>query len=91
EEHRALWAESFVDLLQSHEGFVGRQGFWREDYEDVDPEALAELMQKETRQQIDHNLDEGLIKLSGEGTFRYSWRGMFFLWFQFLKDMVRLS
>ncbi len=45
----------------------------------------------ELRLQIDHNLDQGLIRLSGNGTVKYSWRGLVFLWCQFLKDMVRLS
>ncbi len=43
------------------------------------------------RDQVDHNLDRGLIKLSGNGTFRYSWRGLCYLWMQSVKDMVRLS
>ena len=48
-------------------------------------------LRTESRRQVDHNLDQGLITLSGEGTFRYSWRGYLFLWRQFLRDMVRLS
>jgi hypothetical protein len=38
--------------------------------------------------QIDHNINVGLIELTGEGEFRYSWRGCFYLWFQMVKDMV---
>jgi len=48
-------------------------------------------MEREMRDQVDHNLDRGLIKLSGNGTFRYSWRGLCYLWMQSVKDMVRLS
>jgi hypothetical protein len=28
---------------------------------------------------------------STEGEVRYSWRGLFYLWFQFLRDLVRFS
>ena len=31
-----------------------------------------------------------LISLTGDGHFRYSPRGLVFLWGQFIKDMVRL-
>ncbi|MFT5109992.1 MAG: hypothetical protein ACI9UA_005644 [Pseudoalteromonas tetraodonis] len=57
----------------------------------MDPDEIRPLMEKELRLQIDHNLDKGVICLSGNGTFKYSWRGLVFLWYQFLKDMVKLS
>jgi hypothetical protein len=47
-------------------------------------------MEQEVRGQIDHNLSRGIIRESGAGMFRYSWRGLFFLWTQVLKDMVKL-
>ena len=42
------------------------------------------------KQQLDHNLKRGLIELTGDGFFRYSNRGLFFLWKQAVKDMIRL-
>ncbi len=89
--NRVTNAETFEELLLCHDAFLHSEGITPLDIEEQDPENFETLMQKEIRQQIDHNLDEGLIKLSGHGTFRYSWRGLFFLWCQFVKDMVRLS
>lgn len=86
-----LEAESFEHLLEAHRARLHRDGMTLDDLAAPDAEALPALIQQESRRQIDHNLDMGLIKLSGDGTFRYSWRGYFFLWKQFLRDMFRLS
>ena len=42
------------------------------------------------RQQVEHNLNAGIIRMTGNGHFMYSARGLFFLWGQFVKDMIRL-
>jgi hypothetical protein len=55
-----------------------------------DPDSLDENIEKEMRQQIDHNLKSGIIKVTNDGFFRYSKRGILFLWCQFIKDMIRL-
>lgn len=89
--NRFVNARSFMELLDGHQAFLLRNGLLNEDMREQDPEALQEDMEKDLRTQINHNLDQGLIQLSGQGTFRYSWRGLFYLWVQFLKDMVRLS
>jgi hypothetical protein len=86
-----LDADSFEGLLEAHRELLMSEGVCTEDLAATDPEAFPELIQRETRRQVDHNLDQGLITLSGEGTFRYSFRGYLFLWRQFLRDMVRLS
>ena len=75
-----------TELSQTQNGGIGD-----DQIQAIGPDEIRPLMEKELRMQIDHNLDKGLIRLSGNGTFRYSWRGMFFMWYQFLKDMVRLS
>ena len=77
--------------MDAHETFLLRNGILPENIQALDPEEIRPLLEKELRLQIDHNLDQGLIRLSGNGTFKYSWRGLVFLWCQFLKDMVRLS
>jgi len=82
---------SFAELIDAHQFYLARMKVNPDDVQEIDPEEIQPLMEKEIRQQIDHNLDQGLIRLSGNGTFRYSWRGMVFLWYQFLKDMVKLS
>ena len=39
--------------------------------------------------QVDHNLDKGFLKLTGNGTFSYSYKGLFYVWLQAVKDMIR--
>lgn len=82
---------TFAQLMDAHESYLLRKGVLPESIQATDPEEIRPLMEKELRLQIDHNLDQGLIRLSGNGTFKYSWRGLVFLWCQFVKDMVRLS
>ena len=89
--NRVTDVHTFAELIDAHESYLMRQGIKHEDTQAIDPEDIRPLMEKEIRLQIDHNLDKGLIRLSGNGTFKYSWRGLVFLWCQFLKDMVKLS
>jgi hypothetical protein len=55
-----------------------------------DPDRIEGTIELEMRRQVDENLAAGLIKLTGDGNFQYSRRGLLFLWGQFVKDMVRL-
>jgi hypothetical protein len=41
------------------------------------------------RRQLEHNQLTGIIRFTGDGHFQYSYRGLLFLWGQFIKDMVR--
>jgi hypothetical protein len=61
------------------------------DLADLDPEAIQLDIQKDLRAQITHNIARGILKQDAAGAVRYSWRGMFFIWMQFLRDLVRLS
>jgi hypothetical protein len=89
--NRVLSVDSFEELFVEHEYFLSERGMDVEVLTAPDPEQLPHIMEKEFRQQVDHNLGAGILTLAGEGRFRYSWRGCFFLWGQFLKDMVRLA
>ena len=84
-------SESFDDLVGSHRDWLKELGVTDLLVETVEPESLTVLIGKETGQQIRHNLDAGLIE-PGETaeTVRYSWRGLFYLYFQLVKDMVRM-
>ena len=82
--------EDFADLRQAHEGFLQVHQVGVENRIDEDLDQVYRLLEAEVRGQIHHNLTRGIIRESGEGTFRYSWRGLFFLWAQVLKDMVKL-
>jgi hypothetical protein len=82
---------TFTELIDAHESYLLRKRIPADEIQTIDPDEIRPLMEKELRLQIDHNLDKGVICLSGNGTFKYSWRGLVFLWCQFLKDMVKLS
>lgn len=89
--HQAPQAEFFPDLLEEHRSWIVRLGISTEELVEEEPEELPGLIEKETGRQIKHNLDKGLIRLADTaGTFRYSWRGLFYLYFQLVKDMVRM-
>ena len=83
-------ARSIGELIESHQAFIAPR---IKDSEILEPEVdeIVQLSQNESRQQIDHNLDHGLIRLSGEGQIAYSWRGCIFIVRQFMIDLFRLS
>ncbi len=79
----------FHQILKDHHVYLGKQKVATADLRMPDPEEIEAQAEAEMRQQIDHNLAAGIIQLTGDGHFRYTTRGMFFLWGQFLKDMIR--
>jgi hypothetical protein len=83
-------AEVFNDMLASHEAFLVKQGVDPSDVVAQDPELLHATIQTDLSQQIDHNLSAGVIVRADDTHFRYSWRGCFYLWFQVVKDMIRV-
>lgn len=91
--NRVANADSFEQLLEEHRDFLQRMGLTAEDLMVENPEAIPELMEVETQLQIRHNLDRGVIThdRSDPEKVRYSWRGLFFLYGQLVKDMVKLS
>jgi hypothetical protein len=83
-------AEEFKDMLDAHEVFLAKQGVGVDDAVAQDPDTLHAALQTDLTQQIDHNLNAGVIVRADEKHFRYSWRGCFYLWFQVVKDMIRV-
>lgn len=83
-------AQSFDDLLGEHLEFLAALAVETEDLAPQDTEFLHAYIQRDMNVQVDHNLTEGLIVKAGETEFRYSWRGCFYLYWQVLKDMVRV-
>ena len=55
-----------------------------------DPDEVIDQVEKEMKNQIDHNLKCGLIRVIDGHFFQYSAKGLFFLWIQSVKDMIRL-
>ena len=56
----------------------------------LDEERIQTEMENDLRDQIAHNIDKGVLKQTATGDVKYSWRGMIYLWCQFLVDLVRL-
>ncbi|MDA8908954.1 MAG: hypothetical protein P1U81_12145 [Verrucomicrobiales bacterium] len=83
--------ETFQELLDVHDQWIDDLALETTDFVEEDPETLTQLIEKETGRQIKYNLESGLIRLAEKaGTFRYSWRGLFYLYFQLVKDMVKM-
>lgn len=82
--------ECVVKLLQQHGKFLHKQGFVDDDLSIPDPDHLEEELEHELRKQIDHNLQQGIITSAENDHFRYTIRGLFYLWRQCVRDMIRL-
>lgn len=82
---------TFIQLLDSHRAYLERNGVSPEDLRESDPEQLGEQLQAEQRAQIQHNLTAGILARAADGEIRYTWRGLLFIWCQFIRDFVRLS
>ena len=61
-----------------------------ETIEQLNDEQIEKEMERDLREQIAHNITKGVLKHTPEGDVKYSWRGMIYLWCQFLLDLVRL-
>ncbi|SHI86914.1 hypothetical protein SAMN02745181_1075 [Rubritalea squalenifaciens DSM 18772] len=81
---------SFEQLLTSHHDFIIATGLAISDLMMPDPDHTEQEVEDDMRKQIDHNLQKGIISLTGDGHFRYSMRGLFYLWKQYVRDMIRL-
>ncbi len=79
----------FHQMLRDHQAYLARIRVPVDRLKVPDPEEIESIIESEMRRQLDHNLKSGIIRLTGDGHFQYSKRGLFFLWGQFLKDMVR--
>ena len=77
----------FKDMYLRHQKALAASS---EQLSEQPAEELVDRLEMESKLQIDHNLAKGFICDAGEGTFRYSWRGCFFIWIQLLKDMIRV-
>ena len=82
---------AFGELLGGHEKFLADRGLERATLQAVDPDSVRVSVERDMESQMQHNLSEGLLEREGEEHGRYSWRGMLFLWFQVLRDILRLS
>jgi hypothetical protein len=82
---------SFFELYDGHRTFLSRNGVTPDLLEELDCERVQAEVQKDLRAQVAHNLATGVLLPAGESEVRYSWRGLLYLWVQFLRDLVRFT
>ena len=82
--------QNFWQLYQSHRDFLRSHHIDTAALESLDDERIHSEIEKDLREQIAHNLRAGVLKTAEGGEVKYSWRGMIYLWCQFLIDLVRL-
>ena len=82
---------SFLEMYESHRDWLRRHGVPVSALQELDADRIQAEIQQDLRAQILHNLANGVLTKTDEGLIRYSWRGLFFIWVQFLRDLVRLS
>ena len=56
----------------------------------LDEDRIQLEIENDLRDQIAHNIAAGVLMQTPAGEIKYSWRGMIYLWCQFLLDLVRL-
>ncbi|MDQ6623132.1 MAG: hypothetical protein M3Y86_06560 [Verrucomicrobiota bacterium] len=82
--------QSFWQLYQSHKEFLRHNQVEIGLIDSMDDERIQTEIENDLREQIKHNLAKGVLKSVDEREVKYSWRGMVYLWCQFLLDLVRL-
>src|SRR5947209_18473978 len=82
--------QSFWQLYQSHREFLRDNSVDANSVDALDEDRIQSEIEKDLRDQIAHNIDKGVLKQTPAGEVKYSWRGMVYLWCQFLIDLVRL-
>lgn len=80
----------FAEIVRVHLAHLEAAGMDPSACLPLTADELEEAMREDMRRQVEHNLNRGIIALAGEGTFRYSVKGYFFLWSRIVGDMIRL-
>jgi hypothetical protein len=80
---------SFHDLVETHLNWIARSHPGPLLPVETDPEKLLSEIERELLSQLEHNVACGVLLKSDPGLVRYSWRGCFYLWTQFLRDLLR--
>jgi len=80
----------FHQILRDHREYLSRAKVNEQHLRMPNPEDIQASIEREMRNQVNHNIAAGIIRPTSDGHFHYSIRGLCFLWVQFIKDMVRL-
>ena len=83
-------AASFISMCGAHQNLLSQNQISADSVPKLDPPRIQLLMQQDLTAQIIHNVRAGLLARVDDQSVRYTWRGMFYLWFRFLWDFVRL-
>lgn len=82
---------TFPQLLESHRQFLARHNVFTDELAEPDPARIAGQFHAEQTAQIAHNVTAGILAKGKDGAIRYTWRGLVFIWLQFLRDFVRFG
>ena len=83
-------ASSFEDMMIGHEMWLEALAYTKEEIAEQKPDDVFSQVEEESGDQISHNVESGIIALCEKAeTWRYSWRGLCYLYFQVLKDFLR--
>lgn len=91
--NRVRGAQSILELFESHRSFLRSNGVETSSLEPMDGAQIQAAIACDLRTQIRHNLAAGVLTHAApdSGEVRYSWRGLLFIWVQFMRDLLRLS
>jgi hypothetical protein len=81
---------SFNSMCGTHQDLLSENHISADSIPKLDPPKIQLLLQQDLTAQISHNVRAGLLARVDDQSVRYTWRGMLFLWFRFLWDIVRL-
>jgi len=82
--------QSFWQLYQSHKEYLRNNQVETKVIDPMDEDRIQAEIENDLREQIAHNIEKGVLKPANDSEVKYSWRGMVYLWCQFLLDLVRL-
>jgi len=82
--------QSFWQLYQSHKEYLRLNQVETKAIDSMDEDRIQAEIENDLREQIAHNVAQGVLKPANDTEVKYSWRGMIYLWCQFLLDLVRL-
>ncbi len=87
--NRIPGAVGFREVLRLHEEFLERLQVAPENLLDPVAAEIRAGLEADLAAQIAYNLRCGVLRRLDGGFGCYAWRGMFYLWFQFLRDIFR--
>jgi hypothetical protein len=79
---------SFLQILSCHEGWLSKNGITSTAEIPSEPEAVHVLVEQDAAALVSHNLTCGVLAPGDEGMVRYTFRGCWFLWTQFIRDLI---